>query len=332
MKKLLFVYIVLIGLFVLYVYQYQTSETTNNDWSEHELRGTVDETYVMVTFQAGIDYWKRPLKGFEDAAEALNVSVEYRGATQYDVNEEITVLEQVIAKNPSGIAVSTMDPEALNPVINKAVDSGIPVVMFDADAPDSQAYAFLGTNNHYAGVTAAHKMAELLNQSGEVGVVTHPNQLNHLERTQGFRETIENEYPKMRVVDVKNGRGDQMISKEVSEELLREYPDIKGIFASEANGGVGVGKAVLDQQRKGDLHIISFDTDKGTLDMIEEGVISATLAQGTWEMGYWSLQFLFHLQHNLAGDLNGETNLPRYVDTGITVVTKDNVSDYYPVD
>ncbi|WP_073202843.1 substrate-binding domain-containing protein [Gracilibacillus kekensis] len=332
MRKLLFAYLILIVLFVVYVYQYQSEETTNNQWSDRELRGTIDENYVMVTFQAGIDYWKRPLKGFEDAAESLNVSVEYRGATQYDVNEEITVLEQVIAKNPSGIAISTMDPEALNPVINKAVDSGIPVVMFDADAPDSKAYAFLGTNNHYAGVTAAHKMAELLNEEGEVGVVTHPNQLNHQERTQGFRETIENDYPNMTLVDIKDGRGDQMISKEVSEELIREHPNIKGIFASEANGGVGVGKAVLDLQKKGDLHIISFDTDKGTLDMIDEGVISATMAQGTWKMGYWSLQFLFHLQHDIAGELEGETNLPRYVDTGITVVTKDNVNEYYPVE
>ncbi|SHN30791.1 monosaccharide ABC transporter substrate-binding protein, CUT2 family [Gracilibacillus kekensis] len=328
----MFAYLILIVLFVVYVYQYQSEETTNNQWSDRELRGTIDENYVMVTFQAGIDYWKRPLKGFEDAAESLNVSVEYRGATQYDVNEEITVLEQVIAKNPSGIAISTMDPEALNPVINKAVDSGIPVVMFDADAPDSKAYAFLGTNNHYAGVTAAHKMAELLNEEGEVGVVTHPNQLNHQERTQGFRETIENDYPNMTLVDIKDGRGDQMISKEVSEELIREHPNIKGIFASEANGGVGVGKAVLDLQKKGDLHIISFDTDKGTLDMIDEGVISATMAQGTWKMGYWSLQFLFHLQHDIAGELEGETNLPRYVDTGITVVTKDNVNEYYPVE
>ncbi|GAE93224.1 arabinose sensor protein [Gracilibacillus boraciitolerans JCM 21714] len=225
-----------------------------------------------------------------------------------------------------------MDPEALNPVIDKAVESGIPVVMFDADAPNSKAYAFLGTNNYYAGVTAADKMAELLNEAGgEVGVVTHPNQLNHKERTEGFRETIEKEYPKMTVVDVKDGRGDQMISKEVSEELMREYPNIKGIFASEANGGVGVGKAVIDQQKKGgDIHIISFDTDKGTLDMINDGIISATMAQGTWKMGYWSLQFLFHLQHDIAGELEGETNLPRYVDTGITVVTKDNVNEYYP--
>ncbi|UOQ49277.1 substrate-binding domain-containing protein [Gracilibacillus caseinilyticus] len=332
MKKLLVVYIILIGLFVLYVYQYQTSETTSNDWSEHELRGTMDETYVMVTFQAGIDYWKRALKGFEDSAEALNVSVEYRGATQYDVNEEITVLEQVIAKNPSGIAVSTMDPEALNPVIDQAVETGIPVVMFDADAPESKAYAFLGTDNYYAGVTAAHKMAELLQEEGDVGIITHPNQLNHQERTQGFRDTIAKEYPNMTVVAVKDGRGDQMISKEVSEDLMREYPGLQGIFASEANGGVGVGKAVLDQDKKGQMHIISFDTDKGTLDMIEEGVISATMAQGTWEMGYWSLQFLFHLQHDLAGDVQSEMKLPRYMDTGVTVVTKENVSDYYPAE
>ncbi|UOQ84136.1 substrate-binding domain-containing protein [Gracilibacillus salinarum] len=332
MKKLLVVYIILIGLFVLYVYQYQTSETTSNDYSEHELRGTMEETYVMLTFQAGIDYWKRALKGFEDSAEALNVSVEYRGATQYDVNEEITVLEQVIAKNPSGIAVSTMDPEALNPVIDQAVEAGIPVVMFDADAPESKAYAFLGTDNYYAGVTAAHKMAELLQEEGDVGIITHPNQLNHQERTQGFQDTIAKEYPNMTVVAVKDGRGDQMISKEVSEELMDEYPGMQGIFASEANGGVGVGKAVLDQDKKGQMHIISFDTDKGTLDMIEEGVISATMAQGTWEMGYWSLQFLFHLQHDLSGDVQAETKLPRYMDTGITVVTKENVSDYYPAE
>ncbi|WP_066190029.1 substrate-binding domain-containing protein [Gracilibacillus timonensis] len=332
MKKLLFIYLALISLFVIYVYQYQNSETTNREWEEHELRGSVDETYVMVTFQTGIDYWKRALKGFEDAAEALNVSVEYRGATQYDVNEEITALEQVIAKHPAGIAVSTMDPEALNPAIDKAVEAGIPVVMFDADAPDSKAYAFIGTDNYEAGATAAHKMAELLDETGQVGIITHPYQLNHQERTDGFHATMKQEYPKMTVVDIKDGRGDQMISKDASLELISEYPDLKGIFASEANGGVGVGMAALEQNKEDSLHIISFDTDKGTLDMIEEGVISATMAQGTREMGYWSLQFLFHLQHNLVSDINGETTLPPHVDTGIKIVTEENVKDYYSIE
>ncbi|RCW73200.1 substrate-binding domain-containing protein [Saliterribacillus persicus] len=330
MRKLLFIYLILIGLFVIYVYNYQTESETTREWSENELRGSMDETYVMVTFQVGIDYWKRAVKGFEDAAEALNVSVEYRGATQYDVEEEITVLEQVIAKNPAGIAVSTMDPTALNDVIDKAVEAGIPVVMFDADAPESKAYSFLGTDNYYAGVQAAHKMADFLNETGEVGVITQPRQLNHQERTQGFQDTIFMEYPDMKVVAIKDGRGDQLLSRQAADEIMREYPDIAGIFATEANGGVGVGQATINKNLEDEIKIISFDTDKGTLDMIERGVISATLAQGTWEMGYWSLQHLFHLNHDIVEQEDGSNPLPRYVDTGISIVTEDNVESYYP--
>ncbi|MDC3418231.1 substrate-binding domain-containing protein [Aquibacillus salsiterrae] len=330
MKKLLLVYLLLIGLFVLYVYKYQTDVATTRQWSESKFQGSMDETYVMVTFQVGIDYWKRALKGFEDAAEALNVSVEYRGATQYDVNEEITVLEQVIARKPAGIAVSTMDPKALNPVINKAVEAGIPVVMFDADAPDSKAYSFLGTNNYNAGVEAAKKMAELLGGKGEVGVVTQLSQLNHQERTQGFKDTIFRDYPDMEVVSIKSGRGDQLESKQVTEDMLEQYPELKGVFATEANGGVGVGQAVKDNQIMDSVKIISFDTDKGTLDMIDEGIISATLAQGTWKMGYWSLQFLFHLNKGIVEDEENGSPLPNYLDTGVTIVTEENVDDFYP--
>lgn len=328
-KKLLAVYLLLIGLFVLYIYNYQTETTSNQAWTESKLTGSMDETYVMVTFLSGIDYWKRALKGFEDAAETLNVSVEFRGATQYDVYEEITVLEQVIAKNPAGIAISTMDPEALNPAIDKAVEAGIPVVMFDADAPESKAYSFLGTDNYKAGAEAAHKMAELLNKKGKVGVITLPNQLNHQERTQGFQDAIFKEYPDMEVVSVKDGRGDQVLSKQMADAMFEESPDLAGIFVTEANGGVGVGQTILEKNLQ-DFKIISFDTDRGTLDMIKDGVISASIAQGTWEMGYWSLQFLFHLQHGIYEQEHTHAPLPRYVDTGVTIVTQENVQSYYP--
>ncbi|SEA33440.1 ribose transport system substrate-binding protein [Thalassobacillus cyri] len=330
MKKLLFLYLLLIGLFVAYVYNYQKEDSSTREWTENELKGSMDETYVMVTFQVGIDYWKRALKGFEDAAEAMNVSVEFRGAMQYDVNEEITALEQVIARKPAGIAVSTMDPEALTPVINKAVEAGIPVVMFDADAPKSKAYSFLGTDNYNAGVEAAHKMAELLNEEGKLGVITQPHQLNQQERTQGFQDTIYSDYPDMNVVSIKDGRGDQMLSKEAAQEMMKEYANLTGIFVTEAVGGVGVGKAVLANERQDTMKIISFDTDKGTLDMVKDGLISATLAQGTWEMGYWSLQFLFHLNHGLVEQVDEKAPLPRFVDTGVTIVTKENVDSFYP--
>jgi ribose transport system substrate-binding protein len=335
MKRILVIYGLLIITFMLFVFYNQNMGYRNdepNPWDQMEegLRGTIDEKYVMVTFLSGIEYWKTAIKGFEDGAEALNVSVEYRGATQYDVNEQVTVLEQVIAKKPAGIALSVINANALTDSINKAVDAGIPVVLFDAGAEKSKAYSFLATNNYNAGVTAAHKMAELIGGKGKIAVVTLPNQLNHQERTIGFQETIFKKYPQMEVVAIKDGKGDQLISGQVAAEVFKQHPDLKGIFVTEANGGVGVGQ-VFEHNKK--VKIISFDIDKGTLDMVKEGTISATLAQGTWNMGYWSLQFLFHLHHNIteqsATEMKEASPMPKFVDTGITVVTQQNVDSFY---
>ncbi|NNV07602.1 sugar ABC transporter substrate-binding protein [Geobacillus sp. MMMUD3] len=331
MKKLALIYACLISLFILYIYRYnlEISRLRLASQGETAFQGKPNEKYVMVTFQSGMDYWKRCLKGFEDAAEALNVSVEYRGATQYDVNEQVTVLEQVIARKPAGIAVSAINPTALTKTINKAVEEGIPVVLFDSNASGSKAFSFLGTNNYNAGVTAAHEMAKLLGNKGKVGIITSPYQLNHQERTRGFVETIYQKYPQMQVVAVKNGRGDAMASKQAAIEILKDYPDVQGIFATEANGGVGMAEAVAMLDKK-DVKLISFDTEKQTLDLVKEGAIAATLAQGTWNMGYWSLQFLFQLHHRLtSSSRSGDLPLPTYVDTGITVVTKENVDRFY---
>ncbi|MCA0756868.1 substrate-binding domain-containing protein [Paenibacillus sp. N4] len=335
MKKLLFVYLILIGTLIAYLYMAFIREDDSGLLNETAgLHGQTDEKYVMVNFLTGIDYWKSGLKGFEDAAEALGVSVEYRGSTQYDVQEEVMVLEQAIARSPAGIAVSAINSEALNAAIDKAVEAGIPVVMFDSDAPDSKAYSFIGTNNYNAGVTAARKMAELTGGRGKVGIITHPNQLNHQERTRGFKETLSKEFPGLQLVGIMDGKGDQLVSEKMTRQLLEDNPELRGIFVTEANGGVGAGNAILREGKLDQVHIISFDTDKRTLDMVKSGTISATMAQGTWSMGYWSLMQLFHLRHELAAPIPDwqQTDvppLPVNVDTGITVVTSANVDHFY---
>ena len=331
MKKLLGVYALLVFAFLLYLVDFQSREVIANQKASKGLQGDMDEKYVMVTFQAGIDYWKQILKGFEDAGETLDVSVEYRGAAKYDVKEQITVLEQVIAKKPSGIALSAIHPDALDVTIYKAIDAGIPVVLFDSNAPKSNAYTFIGTDNVKAGVTAAHELAHFINQSGQVAVVTTPHQQNQIDRLNGFQETIQKQYPDIEIVAIKDGRGDQLVSEQVVAEVLTDYHNLKGVFVTEANGGVGAGKAVRKLKKDKNVKIVSFDTDKQTLDMVKEGTITATLAQGTWSMGYWALNYLFYLHHGLIqlpSDPYAHNKLPE-MDTGITVVTKKNVDSYY---
>ncbi|MCL6603582.1 MAG: substrate-binding domain-containing protein [Paenibacillus sp.] len=335
MKKLWLVYVLLIGIFLVYVLNYRLQAQSADPWETTGLRGNIEDTYVMVTFQIGIDYWKSVLKGFEDGAEELNVTVEYHGSTQHNANEQMTVLEQVIAKKPAGIAISAVNSKLLTATINKAVEKGIPVVLFDSGAPNSKAYSFLGTDNYNAGIEAARKMAELTGSVGNIAIVTTPDQHNHQERTDGFLDTINSEFPMMEVVAVQDGRGDQVYSRQAAEKILTEYPGLAGIFATESNGGIGVAEAVQAHKSKGlPPQIISFDTDKGTLDLVKDGAISATMAQGTWNMGYWSLMELFQLHRDLAADPSVYTNnkplpVPDTVDTGIDVVTRANVDNYY---
>lgn len=335
MKKLLSLYlIVILVAFSFFYMMFIKGNNTESIEQEAGLKGSMDEKYVMVNFLTGIDYWKNVLKGFEDAASLLGVSIEYKGSTQYDIQEQIIVLEQVIARKPAGIAISAMDPAALNEAINKAVDAGIPVVMFDADAPESKAYSYIGTNNFKAGETAAHKMAQLLDAEGDIGIITLPNQQNHMERTEGFVSTITNSYPNMSIIAIKDGKGDMWTSEQIAASYMAEFPNLKGVFVTEANGGIGVGHAIMSEGKVDELKVIGFDTDKGTLDMVKSGVLSATIVQGTWNMGYWSLMQLFHLNHELVEPISqqddtGVSPLPTYIDTGVSVVTQENVEHFY---
>lgn len=322
-------------LFLLFFWYFGIRPNQQDQWNENPvgLVGDIEDKYVMVTFQSGLDYWRGIMKGFEDAAQVLNVSVEFRGATQYDANEQKTVLEQVIARKPAGIAVTAINPEALVGTIDEAVKAGIPIVLFDSGAPTSKAYSFLGTDNYKAGKQAAREFGRLVGGKGKAAVITQPNQLNHQERTKGFIETINKEFPGISVVQVVDGKGNIQFSKQSALDILEQNPDLDGFFATQANGGVGIGQALKELRVDGQKVVIGFDTDKGTLDMVKDGTINATLAQGTWNMGYWSLMELFHHHQKLvqpnSEDINGAHPLPPFIDTGVTIVTQDNVDNYY---
>ncbi len=301
---------------------------------ESPFAGNPKEEYYMVTFVSGIEYWRGCFKGMEDAAKLLGVKAIYTGAPQADVNQEVTVLEQVIAKRPAGIAVTCANPDALRAPIDKGIAAGIPIVTFDADSPLSRRYAYLGTSNYNAGATAARYLGKLVGGKGKVAVSTVIGQLNHEERKAGFVDTLAAEYPDVKVVAIGNDNNDQTRAATVVSGFLQAYPDLAGVFCTDALGGVGAATAVREANKVGKVKIVSFDTDKGTLDLINDGVISASIAQGTWNMGFWSMMMLYTLQHDLVQPVEGWKTkginpLPGIVDTGTNVVTKANVEAFY---
>lgn len=300
-------------------------------------RAQDNQTYYMVSFLSGISFWKDAFRGMQDAAEYLGVEAIYQGEEEYDVTGEVRVLEEVIGTGPDGVVVTVIQADALQPTIDAAIDSGLPVVTFDSDSPLSKRHSFLGTGNYSAGVIAARYIGPLVG-AGKAAVVTVPTQNNLAQRTQGFLDTLAAEYP-----DVVSGDAFIVDNQNTSEQaasglaaLLQAEPDITGVFSSNAQAAIGAAQAIREAGLSDQIHHIGFDFDAGTLDLIDSGELGATLAQGTWQMGFWGLLFAYMVRNqNIESVADyqaaGISPLPPNVDTGVVVINQENSQYWRPL-
>ena len=310
-----------------------TAPVSPSSVSGSVMQADADEVYYMLAFYSGIEYWKGCYKGFTKAADMYGAKTEFGGPTNGDIAAYVDYMRSVIAKKPAGIALTCNDSTGLIDVINEARAAGIPVVTYDSDSAQSDRLAYLGTGNYNAGTTAAKFIAEQAGHAGEVAIVGSPSgSESQIDRIDGFVEYIEANEPNMKVVAIEDGKADSVESSKAAASIMQAYPNLKGFYTTSAQMGAGVATAVEESGKAGEIKICAFDTDNATLDFIKAGVITGSVAQGVELMGYWSFQFLFQTHHDLVvenWEENGLTPLPTTVDTGVSIVTKDNADLFY---
>jgi ribose transport system substrate-binding protein len=236
-------------------------------------------------------------------------------------------LEQAIARKPQGLLVVGFDA-LLEPIIDKAVEAGIPVVTVDADLPNSKRLAFVGTGNYQAGVQSGKLTAASLGGKGKIAVTTMPSSPNLQERVRGFKDTVAGQ-PGIEIVQVLDTRGDIGSVTSSCVALLQKFPDLAAIVAVEAIGGVGAATAVREAGKTGKVKIIAMDRSNDVLQGIGDGLIEATLVQQTALMPLYGLQIL-HAVRNVPIAISkdnrkaGVSGAPVLIDTGVVVVDKRN--------
>lgn len=306
-----------------------TAASTNDNF-----KGDSSKEFYMVTFLSGYSYWKDCYKGFEAAGKLYGIKTVYAGTTEYDVNSAVTAFDQIIAKKPAGIAVSCMDAKAYVSSINKAIAAGIPVVTFDSDSPSSGRLAFIGTQNYQAGAVAARYIGKKLGGKGTVAAATTLGQSNIKERTQGFQETMKSEFPNIKIAQIVDAGTDQVTAATAVTNLVKKNSDIDYIFCALQSAMLGAQKALQETGLSAKTKVVGFDTDKTTLDAIKSGTIDATISQGPWCEGYWSMNYLFFINKGLMNPVSDwqtkkYPTIPVTADSGSTVVSKENVESFY---
>jgi len=296
--------------------------------------GSPDETYYMVTFLSGHPFWIGCRKGMEAAAEQLGVTAKYGGDPEYDVTKAIAAFEQIVATKPDGVLLTAISPEPFVEAINNASEAGVPVITFDTDSPNSNRLSYVSTDNYYLGEFLAKFFAEKLmnGEGGTVGITGRPAQLNIRQRMDGFQAKVAANYPEIKIAGQVDNQGDLEKSTAATAALLAANPDIKYIFAADGIGATGAVQAVEDAGRT-DIKIMTVDSTSDVLDLIRADKLYGTVAQNTFNMGYNAMMQMFAYKHGLVNPFNnwkaeGLSPLAPYINSGVDIVTKDNVDAF----
>ncbi len=283
--------------------------------------GDSDQPYVAIVskgFQH--QFWQAVKQGAEDEAERQGVRITFEGpAAETEVEEQITMLTNVLAKKPDAIGFAALDSQAAAPLLDQAEGEGIPVIAFDSGVESDIPVTTAATDNLAAAAEAAKHMSELVGGSGKVAMIVHDQtSLTGQQRRDGFIDWMEANAPDIELLPVQYGEGDQAKSADIAKSIIAANPDLKGIYGSNEGSAIGAVKGAEESGAEG-VTIVGFDSGQAQLDAISSGVEAGAITQNPVGMGE-------ELVKAAVAAMDGE-ELPETIDTGFYWYDASNIED-----
>lgn len=261
-------------------------------------------------------------QGVDAAGEEFGVNAYMTGEDTWDTAAEIDVVQNLITKGVDGIAVAVMDEPGMTPIIQEALEAGIPTITFNVDAPDSGRLGFVGAALYEGGYTVADSVAKAIGEKGKVLISSVAQSSTWSRQRQAGAEDALANYPDIEIVQVLDCPGSEDEQYSALENALLGNPDIAGHVS--IGGTAYVFARVLKADENTDIVNAGFDLTPAeeVLTQIEEGYDYMMFTQQPYEQGYQSVEMLANFL------TTGDPEAFAVVDTGLVAVTKDNVKEY----
>lgn len=280
------------------------------------------KTISVVVKDTTSPFWQTVMAGACVAGKDLGVTVNITGPqSEADVTGQVGILENAVSTGSNAVVLAPTNFDALGPAVDEAATK-VPVFLIDSKA-NSEAYtSILATDNKAGGMLAGKAMAEALTKKngsakGTVGIISYgPGASTLDERIAGFTDGLA-AFPEIEVVTKRIGDFQTTTALNDTNDVLTAFPSIDGLYGDALFTGLGAGQAILESGRKGNPVLVTFDSSDTLEQYVRDGVAQALVVQNPYKMGYGGVE-------NAVKALNGET-LPKFIDTGVMVITPDNV-------
>ncbi|MCC8166694.1 MAG: sugar ABC transporter substrate-binding protein [Planctomycetes bacterium] len=274
---------------------------------------------AMVLKALDAEFWLTVRQGAVDAAKEAGISLSVMAPDrELNVQQQVQIVEDQLIQGIDVLCLAPCGSQELMPVMDRANEMGIPVILVDTDAPWPKKAAYVGTNNIIGGKLAGEYIAKRLGGKGKVALVT--GVMGHqtmMDRINGCKEVLE-KYPDIKIVAMQPANSERALAMTVVENILSTHFDLGAIFCANDPMAMAAVEAVI--QDKSDAFVVGFNADQDALESIAEGALAATVAQSSYNIGKRGIETAIKV-------FNGES-VPAHVDTGTELVSAENVKEF----
>ncbi len=252
---------------------------------------------ALLPKKKGLAYFTSCSLGAEAAAKELgNVKLIYDGPTDGSPEKAAAMIEKWTLKGVDVIAVSPNDPSVLAPAMRAAMAKGVKVITWDADgAPDTRAFFVNQATSQQIGEAMVDAMGrDIANggsaPEGQVAIVTATlTAANQNAWIEAMKARLASTWPKLDLVAIKPCNEDQKVAFQVAQDLMKAYPDLKGIFGISSVAFPGAAEAVKQAGKSGQVQVTGLSTPNAMRNYIKDGTVRSVVLWNTRDLGYLTI-------------------------------------------
>lgn len=267
-------------------------------------------------------FWNLAQNGLNKFEKETGIKVTLEFPANGTVEDQNRILEDLISQGYHGVCLSVVAPDDQIRELNKASQS-MNVITTDSDSPNSQRLAFVGPRQYDAGQAAGQEIVALLPQGGKIALfVGDMTAENARERIRGINAVIEGR--SIEIVATKEDSKDLTKARAQVEDVINSIPDVNVLVGLWSYNGPAIRDALTASGKATQIKAVTFDEEDGTLQGIEEGVITSTIVLTPFDYGYQSAKLLCDLARQ------GEAALPNggWINTGFKVINRQSLPEF----
>ena len=305
---------------------YPTGTDERIDYTEVEAKfGAVpapkkELRFAYVTKTLINEFWQDVAMGIKDETAKYNIKADIQAAKdESSLIEQLNLAQTVLSSKPDALLLSPQSDSNLKPVIEAAAKLNIPTIIID-DARTDGASTYVGTDQVAIGVKAADFLAKLYPDGGKVAQIEgQAGSPNARMRIQGYSDTVKAN-AKFNFVSSQPGDWDRLKALNATSNILREHPDLVGIYANNDGMALGVYEAVKAAGKEAQVAVVGTDGIRQAKKSVSAGEMKSTVAEFPYDEGVLGVQ--------MALRILGCQAIPPWVVSPQAVISMDNVKDF----